>query len=252
MAFYRKGSNTFFDPSSLAALTEVVRTGDFTNYRALSIDDSAKLRDFPERGDFTKVAENFVQCSVAHDFKLPSYPDDFHREFTTLEVHYVYDKDGRKGVPWKANMEYHFFRPSGRLVYQINIRLPNDGFLYLSPDSAVGCPIAEDVKAGTAVRDGDAKLLHDAIPGWMELSPHLIGTGKSLVPIQHVFINWLKANRLPKQRIRTNVFYNASYRRLDIRLTYPVNDNTKIEWQIFFEPGAPDVEYVEHVIDGDW
>lgn len=158
--------------------------------------------------------------------------------------------EGDNGVPQVHSKS----KEQGCEIYQINFRLPNDGFLYLAPGSDVTCPITPDVAAGVEIPDGHPQLLHSKIPAWLELSSAMLST--SFLPAQQQFITWLEKHVMkpepPNPQIGSNVFYNPTFRRFDVRLTDQVAPDTKIEWQIRFEPGAPALEYVERMIEGAW
>ena len=138
---------------------------------------------------------------------------------------------------WSTKIEFGCLDGTGKAF--VNVRMPNDGFVYLSPMSS---PLKDhiDHTQRTITR-------HKGIPHWHEVNTEQLH--EDLQPLLVFFANWLCGrphasgesfpDTITELRPSASAWYNNDGNRMDIHLSASTPDGRECVWSLTFEPWSP-------------
>ena len=137
---------------------------------------------------------------------------------------------------WCTKVEYGRFGGCSGKVF-VNVRMPNDGFVYLPAQSSPLAPHI-DPSQPTVTRHGGIEL-------WHEVDASTLPT--QLEPFVVYFLNWLCGRQHTSQEplpdtiptCTVQAWYNSEANRMDIELSAPTPDGRECVWSLSFEPWSP-------------
>lgn len=184
------------------------------------------------RCDVSRLVGFFTSVLNASGADFPSFSTLSKRTpgITLAPCEHIYD-----GLLWCTKMEFGRLFGSGKVV--VNLRMPNDGFVYLSPAEFPLVPHI-DPSQPTVAR-------HYSIPFWHEVDMSTLPT--SLEPFVVYFLNWL-CGRSPTSleplpdtipTFTVQAWYNDAANRMDIELSAPTPDGRECVWSLAFAPDTP-------------
>lgn len=181
-----------------------------------------KQSQFYDRGHVGRIFEAFLQAGSTNTPPQPP-SKDIVSKVTNIElvkrypIFYRYDQ-----LTYRAEIEYGRKCPPGKPSFSyMDIRLPNDGFLY------------DDLKDSEVFRD--IKGLYHHIEGWQVVE---------LRVLQHDFPHLLRfAKRWFSCDISVQMYYHSEMERIDF--LFRPRCNADINLKICFEPGFPEDEIRE-------
>ena len=227
MAFYKEA---FYDDTSFRReiLSLLLRGGG----RLPTFPAELALR-YEDQCDFTRLGDILSAVLTVYERYFPPLGELFTFDRPRHEVNsceFEFD-----GFAWKAQIEHGAaINREGNLSVFVNIRMPNDGFVYLQPSHS---KISEHFDASLA-----PVSRHDNIPYWHRTN----GLPGGLASIACFFGNWMLG--LPNLRdltttgdvpdIRVQGWYNEIYNRFDLDLFGTVSGRS-CKWSLSFEQWCP-------------